>query len=115
MSALHAQVNRERDHHKVVLILPENAAHFFHDADNCEFFIANAKGFAEWIDSEKELLQERVADQADVGAVIRFRFSEIAASLHGAGVDVRHAWRVTGKVNVGEFLVTVARADGGAG
>ena len=61
------------------------------------------------------MLDEGIANQADVGAMFCFGRSEVAATLNGSRVDVDHRGRVPGEADVGDLLVAVASAHGGAG
>jgi len=51
--ALHAQEDRKRSHHEVVLVLSKDAADFFHHAYDHEFIVADANGLADGIHPEK--------------------------------------------------------------
>ena len=88
----HSKKDGKRDGDEVVLILAKNAADFVHDADHGEFFVVEAEGFAQGVHSEKKLLDESIANQADGGAMFRFRGSEVAASIDGCECRCR-PWR----------------------
>jgi len=60
------------------------------------------------------LLDQGVADQADVGAVLGLRRREIAAAFDSARVDVGHARGLAGEIHVGHFFVAKPHADGAA-
>ena len=53
MYALHAQEDGKRRHDEVVLVLPEDAADFFHHANDHEFIVADTDGLADGIHPEK--------------------------------------------------------------
>ena len=113
--ASHAQENREWHHDEIVLILAENAADLLHGTDDPELVAADANGLADGVHAEKQPLHERVANQADIGAVFGFGWGEVAAELDGARVNVGHSCRLTGEVNVLHLVVAISCADGSAG
>src|SRR6266550_4623434 len=75
------------------LILRKDAADFLYDPDHHEFVVPDAKALPDGIHAEKQLLHQRVADQADVSPVLSFHRREVAAKLYGARVNIRHARR----------------------
>src|SRR5215467_2624134 len=115
MDALNTEEDRERDRDKVILVLAENAANLFHDANDHELVVADANAPADRINSEEKLLYQRIADQADVGTVFGLGRTEITAQLHGARVDIGHAWRLAVKADVLGLFVGITRPHGGAG
>ena len=72
MEAVEAQENRQRDHHKVVLVLAQYAADLLHNSDHHEFIIPNANGFADRVDRGKQSLYQSVANHADLGPMFSF-------------------------------------------
>src|SRR5207249_1731773 len=83
---------------EVVLVLPKDAADLLYDPYYHEFVVPDANTLPDGVHAEKQLLHQRVADQADVSAVLGFRDGEVTAKLHGARVNIRHARRLAVEV-----------------
>src|SRR5215468_5441505 len=115
MDALNAEEHGKRDSDKIVLVLAENAADLLHDANDHELVVADANAPADRIDTEEKLLYQRIANQADVGAVFGLGGAEVTAELHGARVDIGHAWRLAVEADVLGLFVGVTRSHGCAG
>ncbi len=113
--ALHAEEHRQGNHDEVVLVLPKNAADLLHDPYHHEFVVPDAKTLPHWVHAEKQLLHQRVADQADVRSMLGFRCREVAAKLYGTRVNIRHARRLPVEVHVGHLFVAVSRVHASAG
>ncbi len=113
MYALHAQKDGKRRHHEIILVLPEDASDFFHHPDDHEFVVADTNGLADGIRPKKQLLHQGIADEADIGAVLRFGRSEVAAELHRTRVNIRHVCSLSGEAHVRHFFVAVSRPDSG--
>src|SRR5207244_3753609 len=88
---------------------------FLYDSDHHEFVVPDAKALPDGIHAEKQLLHQRVADQADVSPVLSFHSREVAAKLYGARVNIRHARRLPVEVHVGHLFVAVSRVHAAAG
>src|SRR5713226_5716877 len=113
--ASHAEEHWQGDHDEVVLVLPKDAADLLDDPYHHEFVVPDANTLPDRVHAEKQLLHQRVADQADVSAVLGFRCREVAAKLYGARVNIRHARRLSVEVHVRHLFVAVSSVHDAAG
>ncbi len=77
--------------------------------------IFGANAFPDGIHAGKQLLYERVADQANVSPVLCFRCREVAAKFDDARVNVRHIRRLPVETHVSHLFVTVSCVHAAAG
>ena len=112
---LHPQKHGKRHGDEIILILPQNAANSFHHSDDQEFIVGHANGLADGVRGQKQLLHQRVSDQTEICAVIRFRGGEKSAQRDHARVNIRHRRRLTVKAHVLNLFVPSTRANRGAG
>src|SRR5262249_62403777 len=115
MDALNAEEHGKRDSDKIVLVLAENAADLLHDANDHELVVADANAPADRIDTEEKLLYQRIADQADVGAMFGLGGAEVTPELHGARVDIGHARRLAVDADCLGLFVSLTLSHGCSG